>query len=133
MCASARVSTGRAVGTISLRVIGSYDSAPLRSSAKVTLRQALASEPYIAPITILIPAMLFHRVSIVFARFREPRSKVNLYYCSFIIASLVKEHGRIQRDRQSLPEEKSAGLFLGRLPKPLLALAILPANEPLDT
>ena len=34
---------------------------------------------------------------------------------------------------RSLPEEKRAGLFLGRLPKPLLALAILPANEPLDT
>lgn len=32
-----------------------------------------------------------------------------------------------------LPELKSAGRFLGRLPKPLLALAILPASEPVDT
>lgn len=34
---------------------------------------------------------------------------------------------------QLLPEEKRGGLFLGRLPKPLLALAMLPAKEPLDT
>lgn len=45
----------------------------------------------------------------------------------------MKEHGRIKIKIQLLPEEKRGGLFLGRLPKPLLALAMLPAKEPLDT
>lgn len=101
MCASARVSTGRAVGTISLRVMGSYDSAPLRSSKK-----------------------------------EEPSSIDHARYCyaSRSIGKVIKVgRGIEQKIVKALPEEKRAGLFLGRLPKPLLALAMLPAKEPVET
>ncbi|KAJ8960418.1 hypothetical protein NQ318_013700 [Aromia moschata] len=41
-------------------------------------------------------------------------------------------HGIIKIEGLYLPDDKSAGLFFGRLPKPELPLAIEPAREPLE-
>lgn len=57
----------------------------------------------------------------------------NCFFYLFYLYFLLSFYGRVRIKIQLLPEEKRGGLFLGRLPKPLLALAMLPAKEPLDT